>query len=794
MKEIWRFTIGLALLLGNASVQAQSLINVDTGDGNKTGGAVVGSAGGNFNKYYPDDGMGGLFGNGVLVPLYDAANVNTGAGLLMYNVGGEGTTGWGDEMFDYYLSSSTTNLHLYVTNASGLFDLYLYGHGANDAEISIFDVSSGSTYYGRKQTGSDYDPSTSLPYWNDGYQTWVENQNYVKFSDVSIPLGANLLIEVLQNSGGDAIINGFQLQGKTVPAGDWDGDGIANATEISGGLDPWNPDSDDDGVNDGQEQNTDLTDPLDWSSRVDQMLTLWNFDDAGTWSGNGGQSPITTANLNSVTGVTNGAVEIHSSGGNAAKLIYKRFETNAKINATANHGSFRFLFRPTWGTAGGGPGSVARLLDMGLPSSGATDGSWTFFVSADGSTLKFVTRSGGVKREHLSASINWTSLQWYELVLDYTPNTNALYIDGVKVASGSGVTGFIKTGDLSIGSDGGDGAVTAAQWVDDPSFSHQDTLWEWDDNLQDYVAGYWTGTWVSDPNHPNAYFRDAYDYCWNQVVSETGYWQGTANGENGSAKGAFDELATFNYPIMTPVGTAPEIVTEPTGQTIDEGDPFTLSVTATGTSPLSYQWYLDGNIISGATASTYSVSSSQSGDDGDYTVVVSNAIGSDTSSVATVTVVPPGQPPVVTVAPVSQNVAMLGALNLNVTAVGEGPFSYQWQFNGIAISGETASTINVSAADRQDAGAYRVVVSNAHGSVISTSALITVSGGANDADGDGLSDAEEQTLGTSSSSADTDGDGVSDLEEVKAGRNPNGSAAVDVNNTTQLVVFTPLQP
>ena len=42
--------------------------------------------------------------------------------------------------------------------------------------------------------------------------------------------------------------------------------------------------------------------------------------------------------------------------------------------------------------------------------------------------------------------------------------------------------------------------------------------------------------------------------------------------------------------------------------------------------------------------------------------------------------------------------------------------------------------------------------------------------------------------------ADTDGDGVSDLEEVKAGRNPNGSAVADVNNATQLVVFTPLQP
>jgi hypothetical protein len=63
-----------------------------------------------------------------------------------------------------------------------------------------------------------------------------------------------------------------------------------------------------------------------------------------------------------------------------------------------------------------------------------------------------------------------------------------------------------------------------------------------------------------------------------------------------------------------------------------------LSVTATGTPPVTYQWYFNGMAISGATGSSLLFSSFRSSDAGDYTVVVSNGIGSVTSAKATVTV------------------------------------------------------------------------------------------------------------------------------------------------------------
>lgn len=541
----WRSLLGMTLMLTAAGLRGQTLINVDTGQGNKTGGAVVGSGTNSWGKFYPDDGMGGLYANGSLSPLYDDLGTNTGAGMLMYNVDGEGDTSWGDEMFDHYLLATSTNLHIYVTNAPiGFYTVYLYGHGSNDTDISIFDVSSAATFHGRKQTSDD-------PDWNN-MQNWTEDLNYVKYTDVAIPAGANLLIEVLENAGGLAIINGFQLKTNAVPSGDLDGDGLSNLTEINNGLDPWSVDSDFDGINDGQEENTDGTDPADPASLTKKQLTLWSFNDAGTWAGDGSQVPITKANLTSVTGATNGAVEIDSSGGTAAKLIYRRVETNATINATPNNGSLRFLFKPKWSTSGGGPGTLARLIDMGLPSSGTNDGSWTLYVSSNGANVKFVTRSEGLRREHFNASISWTNDQWYEVNLNYTPTNSSFYVDGVSNTVGSGVNGFIKLGDLSVGSDGGDGGVTAPVWTDDPCFNDSATLWEWDDSICDYVAGYWSGTWVADPSqtHPDTYFRDAYDYCWNSIVSENGYWQGDSDGKNHSAQGAFDELVAFNYPLV----------------------------------------------------------------------------------------------------------------------------------------------------------------------------------------------------------------------------------------------------
>ena len=84
--------------------------------------------------------------------------------------------------------------------------------------------------------------------------------------------------------------------------------------------------------------------------------------------------------------------------------------------------------------------------------------------------------------------------------------------------------------------------------------------------------------------------------------------------------------------------TAPTITTQPSSQSVTAGASVTFSVVASSTGTLSYQWRKDGSSISGATSSSYTISAVATSDAGSYDVVVSNSVGSVTSSAATLTV------------------------------------------------------------------------------------------------------------------------------------------------------------
>ena len=69
------------------------------------------------------------------------------------------------------------------------------------------------------------------------------------------------------------------------------------------------------------------------------------------------------------------------------------------------------------------------------------------------------------------------------------------------------------------------------------------------------------------------------------------------------------------------------------------GEPATFTVTASGQAPFTYQWQRNGADIAGATASSYTVQAPALTDNGaQFRVVVTNAVGSVTSSVATLSV------------------------------------------------------------------------------------------------------------------------------------------------------------
>ncbi|MGA8233225.1 MAG: hypothetical protein WB795_17260 [Candidatus Acidiferrales bacterium] len=177
--------------------------------------------------------------------------------------------------------------------------------------------------------------------------------------------------------------------------------------------------------------------------------------------------------------------------------------------------------------------------------------------------------------------------------------------------------------------------------------------------------------------------------------------------------------------------TAPTITTQPANASVTVGATATFSVVATGTAPLSYQWSRGGTAINGATSASYTTAATVITDNGaTFTVVVSNAVGSVTSSVATLTVgAATATAPIITTEPANVSVTVGSTATFSVVATGTAPLSYQWSRGGTAISGATAASYTTAPTVITDNGAtFTVVVSNSVGSATSApAAKLTVS-------------------------------------------------------------------
>ena len=86
---------------------------------------------------------------------------------------------------------------------------------------------------------------------------------------------------------------------------------------------------------------------------------------------------------------------------------------------------------------------------------------------------------------------------------------------------------------------------------------------------------------------------------------------------------------------------APVINVQPAGTTANLGQTVSLHVAATGTAPISYQWFCNGSPINGETSSTYTKLNVARAQAGIYSVIVTNAGGMAVSSNAVLKVLVP---------------------------------------------------------------------------------------------------------------------------------------------------------
>jgi hypothetical protein len=147
----------------------------------------------------------------------------------------------------------------------------------------------------------------------------------------------------------------------------------------------------------------------------------------------------------------------------------------------------------------------------------------------------------------------------------------------------------------------------------------------------------------------------------------------------------------------------------------------------------TYQWKKNGKDIPGETNSTLNVADLISEDAGEYSVSVTNSVGSVTSRSARLRVLASNNNPqsgatsrpVITSHPISATLNDGGTATLSVKASGGG-LLYQWMKNKKNITGANQATYTINSASIDNAGDYSVVVHNAMGFVTSNVAKITV--------------------------------------------------------------------
>jgi hypothetical protein len=187
-----------------------------------------------------------------------------------------------------------------------------------------------------------------------------------------------------------------------------------------------------------------------------------------------------------------------------------------------------------------------------------------------------------------------------------------------------------------------------------------------------------------------------------------------------------------SIPSGPPVAAAPVIT--PTNSPIYAGTEVTLTETASGATPLYYQWRTDGGSggalsnISGATATNLAVNTSGlAAGVYHYEVVVSNAVGVTTSSVAVVTLVAQNLP--VLVSDISPKTAVVYAgeeQTFSAVFNGTMPITYQWQAetgHGFTnIPNATSASLTLTNLQTANSGSYKVLAYNSVGGPVSSGA------------------------------------------------------------------------
>ena len=181
--------------------------------------------------------------------------------------------------------------------------------------------------------------------------------------------------------------------------------------------------------------------------------------------------------------------------------------------------------------------------------------------------------------------------------------------------------------------------------------------------------------------------------------------------------------SVVSAPAQLVILDPPTISTQPFSRTNIAGTIASFGVVATGTTPLSYQWFKGASAIPRQVSATLMLTNVSDGDAAAYHVVVTNSVGKTTSASATLVVL---DPPRISRQPVNQTNLAGTTASFSVSATGTAPLSYQWWKGNTPLPQQKSSSLTLLKVSDLDAGSYSVVITNLAGRVNSAPATLSI--------------------------------------------------------------------
>lgn len=307
------------------------------------------------------------------------------------------------------------------------------------------------------------------------------------------------------------------------------------------------------------------------------------------------------------------------------------FGTNGSAASKSWSSSGEYLVRCVASDMKGREASDSVLVTIGTPSSFRISGT----ITANGSPVAGASVTAGPLKTGYSDSdgtytITGLSPGTYYVTTshpDYDEFTESGFANPVTV--GPSQTGINFTGTPSVNNSGGTVTLTSpasnASYTAPATIAMAATATASSFQTVSKVEFYQGTTKLGEDTQP------PFTYTWTSVAA--GSYSITARSIDSALRSA------TSAPVNITVNPlAPAITSQPQSRSVIAGTNVTFSVTATGSAPFTYRWRLNGTNLAGAVSSSLSLNNVQPSQAGGYSVVVSNAAGTATSSTANLTV------------------------------------------------------------------------------------------------------------------------------------------------------------